>query len=51
MVNEAWTKAIKELREEADKSRAVLCPTTGKEHRLDDGKCLDCTFDVEFTRL
>lgn len=29
--------------------RSGLCPETGGEHELDDGRCLHCNFDVEFT--
>lgn len=29
---------------------AIDCPATGEPHRLDDGRCMDCNWDEEYTR-
>lgn len=43
---EAGRRMAEEIRKilEAD-----TCPATGKLHVLDDGKCLNCDLDLEYT--
>lgn len=44
------TGAVLDIMWECEACRNSTCPTTGVLHRLDDGRCMDCALDLEYSR-
>jgi hypothetical protein len=49
-LDRAYRSGQQIVEEIGKQKQALKCPGTGDKHELDDGKCLHCGLDLEFTR-